>query len=113
MNTIHSPFSFFRAVLFVVSLALSAFTAVAAPTDAAVDKDRSSIVAVFALDGGLSEVPAGDTFSFGPPPSSLKEIVERFDKAANDPAVKAVVVLTDNAELTGAQVEELRAAMAS
>jgi len=59
------------------------------------------------------EVPMGDDLPlFGPAGVSLKELVERLDKAAADPAVKAVVIVPGGASVGLAQVEELRGAIA-
>jgi len=75
------------------------------------EKDRS-IVAVFRLEGPLAEVPAAEIPPvFGPPGTSLKELVAHLGKAADDSTVKAVVILPESALLGPAQVEELRAAM--
>ena len=53
-----------------------------------------SIVAVFRLEGPVTEVPADDLEQmFGQPGVSLKDLVTRLGKAAADPAVKAVVIL--------------------
>lgn len=74
---------------------------------------EKSIVAVFRLAGPLTEVPADETLAmFGAPGTSLKELVGRLAKAADDSAVKAVVLLPDGAALGLGQIEELRAAVA-
>ncbi len=68
---------------------------------------------MFRLEGALTEVPGEEALPlFSPPGTSLKQLVERLAKAANDPAVKAVVILPEAAWVGTAQVEELRAAMA-
>jgi protease IV len=70
------------------------------------------VIAVFDLAGDMSEQPADDSLAiFGPPNPSLRDVVERLDKAAKDPEVKAVVVLTDDASFGVGQVEELRQAL--
>lgn len=106
------------AVLWSVGLAL--FLARTAPaaapaepaTEPSVEQKPRSIVAVFPLDGPLTEVPPDETLQmFGPPGTSLRELVARLGKAAADPAVKAVVILPESPWLGSAQVEELRAAM--
>src|SRR4051812_35193828 len=80
------------------------------------DKDRKAdkpTVAVFRLDGAVTEPPRSDDFSFGGDRVvSLKDLVERMDKAAGDENVKAVVVLTEGAVIGTAQREELRKSMA-
>ncbi len=97
----------------VLFAALSGTRASAAPADQTAEEKPRDIVAVFHLDGPLSEVPGDESFPFfGPIGTSLKEFVERIGKAAEDPAVKAVVILPDSAMLGPAQVEELRAAIA-
>jgi protease-4 len=95
-----------------LSLLLPNRTSGAAGDQPADEKPRS-IVAVFHIDGPLTEVPADDAFQlFGEPGTTLKDLVARLTKAANDPAVKAVVVLPESEWLGSAQIEELRAAMA-
>jgi protease-4 len=88
-------------------------TAAPATTDEPPAKEKErSIVAVFRLDGPLTEVPADEAFAmFGAPGTSLKDLVARLRKAAEDSAVKAVVLLPDSATLGLGQVEELRAAV--
>jgi protease-4 len=88
-------------------------TAKAAPGEQAVEEKPRSIVAVFRLEGPVTEVPADDLEQmFGQPGVSLKDLVTRLGKAAADPAVKAVVILPETGWLGSAQIEELRAAMA-
>jgi protease-4 len=90
----------------------------AAPFRAAADEPQAKapepiVVAVFRLSGPLSEAPADETLAmFGSVGTSLKDLVARLGKAANDPAVKAVVILPDSAAIGLAQTEELRKAMA-
>jgi len=89
---------------------ITVLTGVRAP--AASTEPPAHIVPVFRLDGMLTEVPVEEPFPMlGPGGMSLKELVARLDKAANDPAVKAVVILPERASLGSAQVEELRNAM--
>ncbi|MBI1373457.1 MAG: signal peptide peptidase SppA [Phycisphaera sp.] len=70
-------------------------------------------VAVFKLNGPITEKPGADDPFFGTAGSeSLQQLVERMNKAATDPEVKGVVFIMDGGESMGwAQVEELRAAM--
>src|SRR5580765_217987 len=76
------------------------------------DKPRN-VVPVFRLDGPLAEQPQDDAFSmFSLPGVSLRDLVAYLTKAADDSAVKAIVILPDSAELGQAQIEELRAALA-
>src|SRR2546430_2555551 len=59
------------------------------PPAPATEKERT-IVAVFRLDGPITEVSAEEAFPlFGLPGTSLKDLVSRLSKAADDPAVKA------------------------
>ncbi len=96
-----------------LALLLAAGRAPAAPDEQAAEEKPKSIIAVFRLDGPITEVPADDIQQmFGPPGDSLKDLVARMGKAAADPAVKAVVVLPETYRLGLAQIEELRAAMA-
>ena len=88
-------------------------TAKAAPGEQTVEEKPKSIVAVFRLEGPVTEVPADDLEQmFGQPGVSLKDLVTRLGKAAADPAVKAVVILPETGWLGSPQIEELRAAMA-
>ena len=72
---------------------------------------KPAVIPVFRL-GGLSESPGDEDFSFsGPASVSLKDVVARMKKAADDPAVKAVVVFPTGG-VGHAQIEELRQVMA-
>jgi len=96
----------------VLTLVLSAMTSLADTNQPAAKEKERSIVAVFRLEGELTEVPADDSFAmFGSPADSLKDLVARLTQAAHDSAVKAVVLLPDAATLGLGQVEELRAAV--
>ena len=95
-----------------VALVLAQTPARAALSDTPAKEKPTSIVPVFRLAGQLPEVPPDEAFAmFAPAGASLKDLVMRLEKAADDPAVKAVVILPDSAWLGSAQVEELRAAM--
>ncbi len=97
----------------VLALALAGTLAQGATGDQPPTEKVRNIVAVFRLEGPLTEVPASDIFPmFGPLGTSLKELVARLGKAADDPAVKAVVIVPESESLGPAQVEELRGAMA-
>ena len=75
--------------------------------------NHNSMVAVFRLSGQLNEAPEREELAlFGTPGISLKELVERLQRAARDPDVKAVVIVPETAAPGPAQVEELRSAMA-
>lgn len=107
-----------RALQWIFSLTM-VLAAGRVPVSAADDQAQPSeekpknIVAVFRLDGPITEVPPDETFQlFNAPGVALKDLVARLSKAATDPAVKAVVLLPENDWLGAAQVEELRAALA-
>ena len=114
-GVVNEHFPITKGILWSLVLAV---TLAGMPTRAAEDakpaeEKPKSVVAVFRLDGPISEVPPDDTFQmFGPVGTSLKELVARVAKAAQDPAVKAVVILPEMGLLGSGQVEELRAAMA-
>ena len=96
----------------VLALVLTGTAAQATADEPPAKPPVRNIVPVFRLDGPVTEVPADQSFAmFGAPPTSLKEVVARLTKAANDSAVKAVVLLPDSAALGLGQVEELRAAV--
>lgn len=82
------------------------------PDQKAAEPEPKPTVPVFRLAGSLKEAPTDDLGLFGAASSgTLRETVARLDKAARDPAVKAVVVLVEPTAAVGrAQVEELRQA---
>jgi protease-4 len=92
---------------------LAAFAAPALwADDADAKKDGKPAVAVFTLTGVLAEQPMGEDFPFGSiGGTNLKDLVTRLNKAADDPQVKAIVLLLDSAEVGTAQKEELRQAI--
>ncbi|KAJ3057607.1 hypothetical protein HK102_011019, partial [Quaeritorhiza haematococci] len=68
-------------------------------------------VAVFRLSGTIKETPSDDSFNFGGETSTpLWTLIERLDKAAKDPEVKAVVVILESPTVGAAQVAEIRRA---
>ncbi|WP_165251859.1 signal peptide peptidase SppA [Paludisphaera soli] len=68
-------------------------------------------VAVFRLAGTIKETPTDDSFNLGGESSTpLWTLIERLDKAAKDPAVKAVVVILEGPTVGAAQVAEIRRA---
>lgn len=72
------------------------------------------IIAVFTLDGPITEKPIQEDFPLAEPGTkTLKDLVTRLQKARDDQQVKAVVFLLDEAFLDLAQVEELRQAVDS
>lgn len=76
-------------------------------------KKSPPTLAVFSLNGAVTETPTVDDLPIGGGLGiSLRELVHRMDKAGKDPAVKGVVLLLDGAAVGTAQKEELRQAMA-
>ena len=70
------------------------------------------VLAVFRLAGPITESPADEAFSLSMAPStSLKDLVARMKKAADDPEVKAVVLLIEGGSVGLAQTEEVRQAI--
>ncbi len=68
-------------------------------------------VAVFSL-GTVTETPKGEDFLFGAAPGvSLKDLLARMKKAAEDDDVGACLLLIDDAGFGLAQVEEIRGAV--
>lgn len=96
-----------------LALVLAGAPAQAAPGRTSANEKDRSVIAVFRLSGPLTEVPTSEDLAlFGPVGTSLKKLVERLDKAADDPAVKAVVLLPESTSPGPGQVEELREALA-
>jgi protease-4 len=101
------------AVIALLGFLATASLAYAAADDQTSEEKPRNIIAVFHLDGPVTEVPTDGLFPmFGSPGISLRELVARLAKAADDSAVKAVVILPETLSLGSAQVEELRAAIA-
>jgi protease-4 len=71
------------------------------------------IVAVFKLRAPIVETPVDEALPLGGghQPTALKDLIARLAKARDDQAVKAVVILLEDANLGTAQVEELRQAI--
>ena len=81
-------------------------------SEGASEATNKNIIPVFRVSGMISETAADESIPFfSSPVTSLKDLVARFKKASEDPAVKAVVILPDNLLIKMAQVEELREAM--
>ena len=96
-----------------VALLMASTVARAAEGDQPAEQKPRKIVAVFRLDGPITEVPADDFMQmFSAPGTSLKDLVKRVSKAAVDPEVKAVVILPEFYWMGSAQTEELLAALA-
>jgi protease-4 len=72
-----------------------------------------SVIAIFNINSELSEQPVDDLSAAlsGTPGISLRDVVMHMKKAAADPAVKAVVILTDGGSFGIAQTEEIRQAV--
>jgi protease IV len=69
-------------------------------------------VAVFRLAGTIQETPKEEVFNFGGETGvPLEDLVNRLDKASKDSAVKAVVIVLDQAAIGSAQVQDLRQAI--
>ncbi|HEY7311083.1 MAG TPA: signal peptide peptidase SppA [Gemmataceae bacterium] len=112
-----------RRILFVLGilafLPLAGFSADPPATDKKEDKKEEKKakpdkprVAVFRLSSPVTELPADELFSFSPTTGvTLKELVARMKKAADDPAIKAVVLLPEGGSIGLAQTEEVRQAM--
>src|SRR5262249_39411503 len=79
--------------------------------DKKADEKTKTVVPVFRLKGSLAE-SSGDAGSlFGGNSLTLKDLVERLKKAADDKDVKAVVLLPESG-IGSAQTEEIRQAIA-
>ena len=66
--------------------------------------DKKPTVAVFKLEGELTEQPAPDAFPFGSlNQTNLKDLIAHMNKAAGDSQVKGVVVLLEGAMIGPAQ----------
>ena len=83
------------------------------PDDKADSKKDSATIAVFRLHGTITESPQDEDFFFGSGRQlSLKDLVARLKKAAEDKNVRAVVFLAEGEAPGSAQIEEVRQAMA-
>src|SRR5687767_4564878 len=90
--------SFVAVVHALVALAVVITQVAAAPTTKPASTKDAPVIAVFNFDGAISERPANEELPiFGPPPTSLKTLLERIDKAGKDPNVKALVLVSDGA----------------
>ncbi len=107
-----------RRLLFALGLAILLPLAGVRGEQPAPEKDKKApagkaTVAVFRLHGAVTEAPSEDDLGFGLSKSvSLKDLVARIKKAGDDPAVKAIVLLSDGVSVGLAQIEELRQVMA-
>src|SRR5215471_10712441 len=84
-----------------------------APAAQPAKQDVKPVIAVFELTGPVTETPPDEMAALfgGSEGISLKDLVEHMRKAADDPAVKAVVVMIDGGSIGLAQIEEVRQAM--
>jgi protease-4 len=79
----------------------------------AAEKPLKPIVAVYDLEGAVSESGQPDDSIFGiamdaTRPLTMLDVTRSLEKAAADPVVKAVVVAADDAELDFSQIQEIR-----
>lgn len=77
-------------------------------TIAATTQPSKATVAVFRLDKPMTEAPDESLALFGPTSESLKDLLERMKKAADDSNVKAIVLFCEDSTLGTAQSEEVR-----
>src|SRR5262245_51127997 len=78
-------------------LGVAATPAMAASSESPASEKPRNVVAVFRLEGSLTEEPGDDAFElFGPGGTSLNELVTRLRKAGADSQVKAVVILPES-----------------
>jgi hypothetical protein len=83
----------------------------AGETNAKTEAPAKPKVVVFRLNQTLTEKPGDDLSAiFGSGSVSLRDLVERMKRSADDAEVKAVVLLFDGGDMGYAQVEELRQA---
>ncbi|MDA0285487.1 MAG: S49 family peptidase, partial [Planctomycetota bacterium] len=94
-------------------LAVTAVSLLSAPNFASAADDKmvagGGTVAVFSIDGGISEKPVDEELSFlmGSSPDSFLSLTTRMRKTIGDDDVKAVVILPGNTPPGLAQAEEL------
>jgi len=74
--------------------------------------ESTQLIAYFRLSGPIVETPSGLELSLGAErPKALAKLIERFDKAAEDKRVAAVLLAIDQPSMGWAQMQELRAAI--
>lgn len=89
-------------------LSLSLITPAAHAQEKSKDKTPAT-VAVFVLKGEVVETPQQEELFFGAGErESLKDLIARMEKARDDDAVKAIVLLLDESGLGWGQIEEIR-----
>lgn len=102
---------------FVIAVLTCLLPAAALAAETSTKKSSSTskqpIVAVFRLRAPIVETPVDEVLMLGGghQPVAMKDIVRRLNKARDDAAVKAVVVLLEEPNLSTAQSEELRQAL--
>lgn len=97
---------FRRSFLIGLSLAVVAGALAARPARAA------SKIVHFRLAGAMNESPSEFDLSFGEGrPKSFMELLDRYQDAASDPDVKAVVLTVESPDVGLSQIEELRDAV--
>ncbi len=75
-------------------------------------EDTPAKIAVFHLDGSVTEKPMGEMgFSFGNEPTTLKEMIDQFEAAKNDNEIRAILITVGRPQLGLAQIQELRQAI--
>jgi protease-4 len=84
----------------------------------AAEKAAKPIVAVYDIEGTVSESGQGESSMFGlsmdpARPLTLLDITRSLEKAADDAAVKGVVVDVDGAQLDFSQIQEIRRQLAA
>ena len=90
-------------------IALCAALLLPAVPAAQAQNNEKPVIAVFSLAGEVVETPAEEELFFSTGGrESLKDLITRLEKARDDKAVKAVVLLKVDASLGYAQIEELR-----
>ncbi|MEJ2702252.1 MAG: signal peptide peptidase SppA [Sedimentisphaerales bacterium] len=102
-------------IIVVLVLVLGAVPAVSVGQTSATGQEQvapAPVIAHFHLSGVVSESPVVDPFGLaaGEVPS-LKSLVSRIDKAADDDQVKAVVLTFNQMSIGFGQIQELRAAI--
>src|SRR6478672_11441635 len=91
-----------------------AMAAAPAPAAKASKPAAKPVIAVFTLQGEITESSLGEDFPlFGQMPQSLKELLTRMKKAGDDENVKAVVLFLEASQIGYGQSEEIRQAIAS
>jgi protease IV len=100
------------AALLVPALSLAQDSSASDAAKSKASETAKPVVAVFRLNGALTETPTDDSFPFATEPTiALKDLVERLQKARDDKNVKVVAITINQVSLGFAQIEELRQAL--